>query len=47
MHYKKRVVKPQSEVFDEEFNSFRETLAFACVTYTIKKPAKRALFRQR
>ncbi len=44
---KKRVAKPQCEVFDEEFSSFRETLAFACVTYMIKKPAKRALFRQR
>lgn len=44
---KKRVAKPLSVAFDEEFSRFREALAFACVTYTIKEPAKRAIFRQR
>ena len=35
-----RVAKPQREVFrvfDEEFSSFREALAFASATYKIKK----------
>ncbi len=35
-----RVAKPQRDVFkvfDEEFSSFREALAFASVTYKIKK----------
>ena len=35
--FKKRVAKPRREMFDEEFSSYKDALAFANATYKVNK----------